>query len=72
MGAFGLVTVCTKDVVVEVLDAEGQAGDADVLDGGELAGVEGAGFAFEGDLLGRVPREDRLHAVGQIDELGSG
>ena len=61
-----------QDAVVEGLDPEGQAGDADVLDRGELAGVEGAGLALEGDLLGGVPGEQRLHLVGEVDQLGGG
>ena len=39
--------------VVEVLDAEAEARDADLADGRELALAERARLALEGDLLGR-------------------
>ena len=57
--------VLAQDVVVEMLDAQAQAGDADVGDGGHLGLGQGARLALEGDLVGLAPGHGRLGAGGQ-------
>ena len=61
-----------QDVVVEVLDAEAQARDANLPDGLELVVRQRARLAFERHLLRLVPAQDRLHPVGQVLELRLG
>ena len=48
-------TVELEDVVVEVLDAQAESGDADFLDGFELVLLQRARLALERDLTGLVP-----------------
>src|SRR5687767_3744744 len=56
-------------MVVEVLDAQAQAGDPHLPEDLELAFGDGAGLAFERDLLSLVPGKLLLHGVDDPAEL---
>jgi hypothetical protein len=58
-----------QDLVVEVLDAERQAGDAEGAHRLDLRLRQRPRLAFEGDLLGAVPRHDAADALDQAGEL---
>ncbi len=58
-----------QDVVVEVLDAEREASDAEFADGAELVVGEGPGFALKGDFNRLVPGQQTLHSLGQVAKL---
>jgi len=68
LGPMG-AAVDLQDVVVEVLDAQAQPGDPKIADRPELVIGEGSWLALERDLLGLVPGEQPLHAVGEKPEL---
>ena len=61
-----------EDFVVEIFDAEAEAGDADVAEDFELAFGECAGFALERYLFHFVPGEEAFHFVDEAAELFGG
>ena len=74
-----------ENVVVEILDAQAEAGDADAVNGRQLALGERAGLALERDFLGMAPaagggepadellelthRQKRRRAAAEINEI---
>ena len=58
-----------EDFVVEVLDAQRDAGDADLLERLHLFEAHRPRLALEGDFLGRLPRQVFAQAVVQRAEL---
>ena len=68
LGAVG-ASVDFQDVVIEVFDAQTQSGDTHFADGPQLVIGECAGLGFEGDFGRFIPREQALHAFGEIPEL---
>ena len=61
-----------QDVVVKIFHAQAQARHAQFADGLELVVGERARLGFEGDLLGFIPRHNRLHAIDEMPELVHG
>src|SRR5215472_1733732 len=58
-----------EDVVVEMLDAQAETGDAERADRLELGLGQRAGLALEGYFFGFVPRQQPLHCLHQPGEL---
>ena len=58
-----------EDMIVEVLNPQAQTGDAEVPNGAQLVVGERAWFAFKRDLLGVIPGQQPLHAVGKELQL---
>ena len=60
-----------QNVVTEIFHAQTQSGHADAFD--RLSFFrDKVRFAFEGHLLGFVPRHDFLHPIGELDQLLGG
>ncbi len=61
--------VDSQDVVIEILDTQTEAADAQLFDDPELAFGQGAGLAFKSDLLGLIPRQQPLQSIHHPAEL---
>ena len=62
-------TVLGEYFVVQILDTEAQAGDADLSDRLEFSFGQGARFTLEGDLLSRVPRHELGDALDKTAQV---
>jgi hypothetical protein len=58
-----------ENMVVEILNAQAQTGDADLLDRGELPRIQRPGFGFKRDFLRRIPRQDRFQPIREFTQL---
>src|SRR5205814_8669588 len=58
-----------ENVIVEIFHAKAETRDAHFANRPQLVVRKRARFDFEGNLLGLVPRQQRLHAAGQMFEL---
>src|ERR1017187_2502677 len=61
-----------QGLVVENLDAEAECRDSQILNHLKFAFGKGSGFAFEGDFVGFIPRQQALHTLDQAGELPGG
>src|SRR5689334_13841961 len=59
-------------MIIEILNTQTEAADAQLLDYLELAFAQGSGLALKSDLLGLIPRQQLLHCIHEPAELAGG
>ena len=65
-------TIGLENVIVKMLHTKAQSSDANVPNGAKLLISQCPGFTLKGYFLGFIPRQQGLHAICQLRQLGHG